>query len=210
MIVEKIALPLMASALLALVGCQSSGTSTDSATTTSSVPVLEDAAGITPDTATEGEVPAPSASGAESKPTAEAGNETETETAVVNPAPTAEPAKPKSEREVLEAAVRQIATIEKERGSQVAFQRVFQCYQRAKERDASKRLAKACAAQDFVLSRSYRDANTKRDSLTIIAERAPQRIGALMELKGVQQAEFNRFGFFLNSVALPTYKQASL
>ncbi|MEL6919683.1 MAG: hypothetical protein AAFO77_01475 [Pseudomonadota bacterium] len=200
---SRIVILAAASALsLVLAGCQ-----TNTSETTSAIPVLESASeGSESGGALEAEV-----SAAASEP-----NETDADQATNTDDPDADagqaqavasaPAR-QSEDERLRGAVTQIAAIEDERGRNAAFQSVFSCYERAKLRDAPISLAKVCATQDFVLSRGRVDAGGDRDQLLIIAERAPQRIGALMELKGMGQSQFNQFGLFLNRVALPTYRQ---
>lgn len=181
-----------------LVACQSANTGE----TTSAIPALESAAAVEAappaiegnDEAVDGGVSAndeavPVSAGAEP--------------AVVEPSA-------QSESDRLRTAVVQIAGLEKEQGRDAAFRSVLACYERAKSREAPVVVAKECATQDFVISRGRQEAGGQRDQQLIIAERAPQRIGALMELKGMGQAEFNNFGLFLNRVALPAYKQARI
>ena len=187
-------LGLMAAAALLTVACQS----TNSTETTSAIPALESAAGIET---------------AEAPPEVLASNEAGTE-----PAASTEEASaaqqpngqtaPQTESDRLIGAAVQIAGLEKEQGRNAAFRSVLACYERAKSREAPVVVAKECATQDFVISRARQEAGGQRDQQLIIAQRAPQRIGALMELKGMGQAEFNSFGLFLNRVALPAYRQA--
>ena len=173
----------------ALAACQS----TSSNETTSAIPALESAAGVEETSETDiAAVP-----GAENNETAE----------TVDVAAASPPAA-QSESDRLRNAVIQIAGLEKEQGRDAAFRSVLACYERAKSREAPVVVAKECATQDFVISRGRQEAGGQRDQQLIIAERAPQRIGAMMELKGMGQTEFNSFGLFLNRVALPAYRQA--
>ncbi|MEN0001352.1 MAG: hypothetical protein AAF940_10740 [Pseudomonadota bacterium] len=192
---------LLAGGVILLAGCQS----TNSPESTSAIPVLESAAA--PATAPDGTEVAPDAAGVESTDADPAATVPETQAA---PTQQARASDAQSESDQLRTAAVQIAGLEKERGRQAAFQSVLACYERAKVREAPVSLAKTCATQDFVISRGRQEAGGQRDQQLIIAERAPQRIGALMELKGMGQAEFNNFGLLLNRVALPAYRQARL
>jgi len=187
-------LGLTAAAALLLVACQS----TNSTETTSAIPALESAAGVE---TVEAPPEAVASNGGGAEPVA--GTQEASATQQSNGQTVAQ-----SESDRLIGAAVQIAGLEKEQGRNAAFRSVLACYERAKSREAPVVVAKECATQDFVISRARQEAGGQRDQQLIIAQRAPQRIGALMELKGMGQAEFNSFGLFLNRVALPAYRQA--
>lgn len=111
-------------------------------------------------------------------------------------------------------AVEKIGRLQKAQGTLAAMDVVFACYERAKDRKASLTDARICAAQDFAVSKSVEEGRAKRVGgqsdvrASIIASRVAQRIGALMQLKGMGQAEFNRFGLYLHQVAKPAHARA--
>lgn len=111
-------------------------------------------------------------------------------------------------------AVEKIGRLQKAQGTLAAMDIVFSCYERAKDRQASLTDAKACAAQDFAVSKSVEEGRAKRAGgqadvrASIIASRVAQRIGALMQLKGMSQADFDRFGLYLHEVAKPAHVRA--
>ena len=127
------------------------------------------------------------------------------------PAPAEAEAKP---ADPLLAAVDQIAKVAKNRGTLAALDFVFACYDRVKDPRATLGDAQACAAQDFVVSKSVEDGKAKRESAEktkraqLIAQRVAPRIGALMQLKGMNQNQFNSFGLYLHRVAKPAYDKA--
>lgn len=114
---------------------------------------------------------------------------------------------------VLTAVVR-IGRLQKAQGTLAAMDAVFQCYERAQEPRATIADAKVCAAQDFAVSKSVEEgraqpAGRQADARSaIISRRAAQRIGALMQLKGMNQAEFDRFGLYLHQVVKPAHIRA--
>ncbi|MFP1633489.1 hypothetical protein ACLB6G_17290 [Zhengella sp. ZM62] len=111
-------------------------------------------------------------------------------------------------------AVEKIGRLQKAQGTLAAMDVVFACYEHAKDRKASLSDAKVCAAQDFAVSKSVEEGRARRMGgqsdvrATIIASRVAQRIGALMQLKGMGQAEFDRFGQYLHQVAKPAHARA--
>ena len=110
------------------------------------------------------------------------------------------------------AAVEAIARLRKTKGHQAAMAQVLACYNRASAPSVPVEASKVCAAQDFVISRALEDENGgpgRGSPQLIIAGRAPERIGALMQAKGMSQQAFNTFGLYLNSVALPAFRKAS-
>lgn len=119
-----------------------------------------------------------------------------------------------ADNDTLNAAVLGIARLEKAKGSKAALNSVFECYSRAQSPKVTLAQAQVCAVQDFVVSRytenqlEERYKNRAPPRALVVARRAPQRIGALMELKNMRQSQFNAFGRYMTGVALPTYEQA--
>ncbi|MEM1376558.1 MAG: hypothetical protein AAGG69_04135 [Pseudomonadota bacterium] len=179
---------------------------TNSTETTSAIPVLESASDDSSPAVVSDETSAAEATDADTSTDAPPA-ETAAEPAETTPAQQVASVR-QSEEERLTKAATDIAGLEASRGREAAFNSVLGCYERAQQQSSPVSLAKICATQDFVISRGRLDAGGGRDRLLIIAQRAPQRIGALMELKGMRQAEFNQFGLFLNRIALPAYKQS--
>ena len=111
-------------------------------------------------------------------------------------------------------AVERVGRLQKAQGTLAAMDAVFQCYERAQEPRATIADAKVCAAQDFAVSKSVEEgraqpAGRQADARSaIISRRAAQRIGALMQLKGMNQAEFDRFGLYLHQVVKPAHIRA--
>lgn len=138
---------------------------------------------------------------------------------------TVQPAKPDTSNSLIAAAadenrrvvdgIREIARLQGSRGDLVAYQQIFACYGKAQQPRAPIADAKVCAAQDFVISKNVLasarsrggDAEYKRAML--VAERHAQRIGALMEFKGMNQSQFNAFGRFLHTDGKTAYLQAA-
>jgi hypothetical protein len=107
-------------------------------------------------------------------------------------------------------AMTRIAGVQESRGNRVALSQVLQCYERAKKREATMDDARVCAAQDFVISKSVlEDSPRERDgTLILLSKRSAQRIGAVLQFKGMGQSQFNNFARYLHSFALPAYRQA--
>lgn len=111
-------------------------------------------------------------------------------------------------------AVERVGRLQKAQGTLAAMDTVFQCYEKARDPRAPMLLAKTCAAQDFAVSKSVEEGRARRVGgqadvrASIIARRVAQRIGALMQLKGMGQAEFNRFGLYLHQVVKPAHMRA--
>lgn len=117
-------------------------------------------------------------------------------------------------RDPVLAAVFEIGRLQKVKGTLEAMDVVFRCYERAQDPRASITDAKICAAQDFAVSKSVEEGRAKplggqADARSaIIAGRVAHRIGALMQLKGMGQAEFDRFGFYLHQYVKPAHIRA--
>ena len=132
--------------------------------------------------------------------------------ATPEPAAAEKPAAPAADP--LLAAVNQIAAVQKKRGTLAALDFVFACYDRVKSPRVPLGEAQACAAQDFVVSKSVEECKAGRESpektkrAQLIAQRLAPRIGALMQLKGMNQNQFNTFGLWLHRVAKPAYDKA--
>ncbi len=112
-------------------------------------------------------------------------------------------------------AAASIAALQKARGNLAALDDIFACYERAKAKDAPIGEAKVCAAQDFVVSKSVNEQTAKPENAArnkrakFIAKRSAERIGAVLQAKGMNQGQFNVFGRFLHSHVLPAYQRAS-
>ena len=111
------------------------------------------------------------------------------------------------------AGVQDIAVIRKTKGEPAAVTAVFACYKKARERAVSLDEARICAAQDFVVSREVisnrpSSATGTNDRALLVSKRHPERIGALMKLKGMNQSQFNTFGSYLHAIAEPEYQKA--
>ncbi|MEM8541418.1 MAG: hypothetical protein AAGF25_10730 [Pseudomonadota bacterium] len=111
------------------------------------------------------------------------------------------------------AGVQDIAAIRNTKGEAAAVMAVFACYKRARERSVSLTEAQVCAAQDFVVSREVissrpSSATGTNDRALLVSKRHPERIGALMKLKGMNQSQFNTFGSSLHAIAEPEYQKA--
>lgn len=109
--------------------------------------------------------------------------------------------------------VKEIARIRGRDGESAAVLAVFACYKKARDRSVTLTGARICAAQDFVVSReviSKRPANATGtgDRALLVSKRHAERIGALMQLKGMNQNQFNTFAAYLNAVAEPAYQAA--
>lgn len=132
-------------------------------------------------------------------------------TAAVDPAPASAPTKTS---DAVLNGVQAIARTYSQGGRDKALRDVLACYQRVQGRSASIAAAKVCAAQDFVVSNAVTDAYkaagrvAKRDRTVLVAERVAERIGALMQLKGMSQSQFNTFGLYLHQVAKPAFDRA--
>lgn len=111
------------------------------------------------------------------------------------------------------AGVQDIAAIRNTKGEPAAVLAVFACYKKARERAVSLTAARICAAQDFVVSREViskrpSSATGTNDRALLVSKRHPERIGALMKLKGMNQSQFNTFGSYLHAIAEPEYQKA--
>lgn len=134
---------------------------------------------------------------------------------------TAEPAKASAQADTqpdelrLVKAAESIAALQRAKGNLAALDDVFACYERAKAKDAPISDAKVCAAQDFVVSKSVNEQTAKPENAArnkrakFIAKRSAERIGAVLQAKGMNQGQFNVFGRFLHSHVLPAYQRAS-
>ena len=130
--------------------------------------------------------------------------------------PAAQPAQPAAQppSDPVVAAVEKVAAVQKNRGTLAALDHVFACYDRVKDPRAPMIEVQACAAQDFVVSKSVEEGKAKPESADkterakLIAQRMAPRIGALMQLKGMSQPQFNTFGNYLHRVAKPAYEKA--
>ena len=133
-------------------------------------------------------------------------------TATPAPQPATAGARNAAGQDAVLAAVEAIAGVRKARGHQAALAQVLDCYNKASAPSVSVEASKVCAAQDFVISRTLEDENGgpgRGSAQLIIAGRAPERIGALMQAKGMSQPAFNTFALFLNNIALPAFRKAS-
>ncbi len=130
--------------------------------------------------------------------------------------PSAQPAQPaaKPAGDPIVAAVEKVAEVQKNRGTLAALDYVSACYDRVKDPRAPMIEVQACAAQDFVVSKSVEEGKAKPEGADktkrakLIAQRLAPRIGALMQLKGMSQPQFNTFGLYLHRVAKPAYEKA--
>ncbi len=140
--------------------------------------------------------------------------QTATASATSTPAPTPATAADRtaSANDAILAGVEAIARKRKAEGHSAALASVLDCYKRAQAQSVSLDVARICAAQDFVISRAIEDENGgpgRSSPALLVAGRAPERIGALMQLKGMSQPAFNTFGRYLHAVALPAFEKAS-
>lgn len=189
--------------LLALASCQSAGSSSDATGVAAleSVDAGDDAAAET----------------AAAEPVAEPDPETETGTVAAvaeSTRPAVETAKVlPPDDDVLRNAVVDIAKLHKAKGHQAALARVSDCYTRAQSKDVTMEQSKICAVQDFAISRATENRfkaqgkSNARNRTLIVAKRAPERIGALMQLKGMTQSQLNSFALYLHAVVLPTFEK---
>lgn len=190
--------------VLVLSGCQTGGTDTESTlasaaietSETQNAEAVEDPAADTADSGASDEVQEPVSEPVAEKPE---------KPAVTNTGGS-------SDQNIVKG-VERIAGIRGSKGERGAIESIFSCYSKARKPGSTIELAKICAAIDFVVSREVlakrpASATGTGDRALVISKRHAERIGALLQFKGMSQSQFNTFGKFLHAVAEPAYKKA--